>query len=107
MKVYEYFLLDTADVLENFERKIISSEPPHGTAPRGSADDLKIIQDPEYRRLKSTIDYDLALQLYNVQINGCDNEEKRILRCSSDLKKKLDQLNHDAYNLGETLETSS
>ncbi len=41
-------------------------------------------------------------RLYNLQKHDCAKEENRILWCSSDLKRHLDALNHDAYNLAWT-----
>ncbi len=38
------------------------------------------------------------MQLYNVAHNDCPSEDARILRCSSNLKRHLDRLNHEAYN---------
>ena len=38
------------------------------------------------------------MKLYNLQRSECATEENRILVCCSELKKKLDQLNHAAYN---------
>ena len=103
MKLYEYFMLDMADILERFEKEVLCTEPPgmeHTvTCTRGQ---LQLIQDPDLRRLKSSIDFDLALTLYNMSRSDCDTEEKRILKCCSELKKSLNKLNHEAYSNGKS-----
>jgi glycogen debranching enzyme len=54
---------------------------------------LKLIQDPLYRRLASKIDMQLAASLYNVYRNDCYDEDTRIKKCAEDFKRKLDELN--------------
>lgn len=99
VKIYEFFMLDVANVLDEFEKKILSSDPPSEEANHGlSLEDIVLIQDPEFCRLKCSIDFDVALKIFNVKHNHCQKEEDRILHCCSELKKRLDQLNHEAYN---------
>lgn len=88
--------------MDQFEEKILKTEPPTADYPPADSPVLELIPDPQFRRLKATVDLDLAAQRFNLQrpYDHCDKEEKRILLCCSDLKKRLDQLNHDSYNRG-------
>ena len=98
VKLYEFFMMDTAEVIDLFEKKILISNPPTTCEPSGAVSDLVLVQDPEYRRLKSAVDLDLAEKIFNVQHHDCHKEEDRILKCCSELKKRLDQLNREAYD---------
>ncbi len=77
--------------------KLDPPESCHGNIAEGEGP-LRIIPDPEYRRFKAAVDLDLAVRMYNLHKNDCYSEEERILKCSSDFKRHLDRLNHDAYN---------
>lgn len=60
--------------------------------------ELKLIRDPQYRRLKATVDMDLALRLYNIYRVDCFDEETRLKRCSEEFKKKLEELNKNIHD---------
>ena len=60
MKIYEYFLMDTASVLEAFEKRVMTLDPPSNWQAKEKHDKLRLIQDPEYKRLGCSVDIDLA-----------------------------------------------
>ncbi|KAL3268401.1 hypothetical protein HHI36_007517 [Cryptolaemus montrouzieri] len=60
--------------------------------------ELKIIQDPEYRRLASSVDMDLAMQIYNIYRPDCFDEDARLRKCCEIFKQKLDSLNQEITN---------
>ena len=53
---------------------------------------LKIIQDPEYRRLQSNVNMDLALEKYNKPVESAKNDEERITSCVASFRRDLDCL---------------
>lgn len=59
---------------------------------------LRLIQDPDYRRLATRVDMDLALRIYNVYRGDCFDEESRIRRCTEEFKLALDGLNVEVAN---------
>ena len=68
----ELFLVDTDAMLDEFaaviEAKGENLKDDDGVEKEEVA--LVVIQDPEYRRYKSTVDMDLAVKIYNVSHGG-------------------------------------
>ncbi|KAH9488900.1 hypothetical protein Btru_058327, partial [Bulinus truncatus] len=60
-RIHEFFCVDVEHIVKEFEKAF---ETRAGMVNR-TENQLTIVQDPEYRRFKSTIDMDLALKLYN------------------------------------------
>ncbi|KAF2348981.1 Glycogen debranching enzyme central domain [Trinorchestia longiramus] len=87
----EFFIVDTDAAVADF-RKMAAVKPSAATASEGK---LAIIQDQQYRRKKNTIDFGLALKLYNVAHPGC-KEDERLELCCGALRSAIDQLNEDA-----------
>ena len=78
IKIEELFLIDVEKVLDQFEARV-----GEGVDDMSNPDgEIKIIQDPEYRRFGSTIDLDLAIKHYG---------HWKVWR--DGLKKKLEELN--------------
>lgn len=69
-------------------------------ASAGKTEQLKIIQDPEFRRLQSTVDMELALHLFNVYRSDCFDEETRLRRCTAAFRARLEELNRAAWDEG-------
>ena len=65
LRLHEFYLADVGAMVTEFldmmdERLALDETPaPATTAP------LKLIQDPQYRRFKTTVDIEVALDLYN------------------------------------------
>ncbi|KAG8178835.1 hypothetical protein JTE90_016506 [Oedothorax gibbosus] len=85
LKLHEFFLLDVEKILIEFERLIKESQR------NNVSGDLKIIQDSEYRRLKCTINMDIALNTYapSKLTSKTDIDRARVL-----LKQRLEELNN-------------
>ena len=80
INLVEFFTVDVEKVLSEFESKL-----EQGVDVSQVVDgELKIIQDPEYRRLGCTVDLDLAIKKFGHW------DDKR-----EGLKKKLNELNHE------------
>lgn len=69
VKLHELFILPVENLVADFLSKCRSLPPPSASSAAESSfilSDLKIKQDPSFRRLKSTVDMELALKCYNV-----------------------------------------
>ncbi|XP_045473681.1 glycogen debranching enzyme [Harmonia axyridis] len=55
--------------------------------------ELNIIQDPDYRRMASSVDMELAMKIYNIYRPGCFDEDARLRSSCEQFKNKLDALN--------------
>lgn len=96
-KIPDMFMLDVPTLVEAFKNIITSSETNKWNDSL-NCDDLKIIQDPEYMPLKSTIDMSLAVRLFNIYRSDCFDEDTRQRKCTESFKAKLDSLNNDVRN---------
>ncbi|XP_049783705.1 glycogen debranching enzyme isoform X1 [Schistocerca cancellata] len=93
IKVSELYMVDVNALVSEFQSLVRKRLPPVQVVSQENMK-LKITQDPQYRRLKSNVDMELALQLYNVYRSDCFDEETRIRRCTEDFKMCLDKLNN-------------
>ncbi|XP_014244226.1 glycogen debranching enzyme [Cimex lectularius] len=59
---------------------------------------LTIIQDPQFRRLKSTIDMGLALKKFNIYRVDCFDEDTRQKKCAEAFKNYLESQNNEIRN---------
>ncbi|XP_049823584.1 glycogen debranching enzyme isoform X4 [Aethina tumida] len=91
LKIHELLICDVNKIVQEFLGLARKVQPVAESV--GAGEELKLIQDPDYRRLATTIDMDLALKLYNVYRSDCFDEDTRIKRCAEELKNKLDGLN--------------
>ncbi|XP_062509338.1 glycogen debranching enzyme-like [Corticium candelabrum] len=91
-RLWEYFTVDVGQLLKEFRiaisehAEIIDSEDRDRLT-------LQIIQDPLYRRHKSTIDMKVAMKMFNIT-KQCGSEKSRIEMCCFDFKQALDNLNY-------------
>ncbi len=63
-QVWEYFSVDVESIVKEFRTAVYHLNG--GSHPRPYGRRLSIIQDKEYRRLKSTVNMELVLELFNV-----------------------------------------
>ncbi|KMQ85599.1 glycogen debranching enzyme, partial [Lasius niger] len=96
VKIYELYIVDINEVIMEF-LNLARNEMPQDMN-NTKAEDISIIQDPGFRRLKSTINMQLALKKYNIYRADCFDEETRLKRCAEDLKNKLQELNEAISN---------
>ncbi|VVC27660.1 Hypothetical protein CINCED_3A023505 [Cinara cedri] len=97
VKIHELFQLNVDQIVTHFQDKVRAGPPPlvHKSE---CNEELKLIPDPEFRRLSATIDIDKALKLYNVYRSDCFDEDTRLQRCSFELKLKLEALNDSMFD---------
>ena len=90
LKIPELFLPDISQLTAQLEERMRINPPmPPSNVPGGV---LKIIQDPEYRRLRSSVDLELALGKYNRSLESAMNEEERIASCVASFRQDLECL---------------
>uniref|UniRef100_A0A2A4JG90 Glycogen debranching enzyme glucanotransferase domain-containing protein n=1 Tax=Heliothis virescens TaxID=7102 RepID=A0A2A4JG90_HELVI len=94
LRLQELYCCDVAALLHDFYCLARNKVP--APAPGGAAAELRLLPDPQFRRLRATVDMDLALQLYNVYRAECYDEESRLKKCCEEMKRKLEELNEAA-----------
>ncbi|KAM3961901.1 glycogen debranching enzyme [Aphomia sociella] len=95
-RLHELVLCDAERLVRDFCRAARHKVPRDAAAADDARDDLKLLPDPQCRRLCATVDLDLALQIYNVYRPECGDEEERVQRCGDALRRRLQQLNDAA-----------
>lgn len=96
VKIHELYILDINETIAEFLNLARNQMPQDTIEP--ISEDIKIIKDPKFRRLKATINMQLALKKYNIYRTDCFDEETRLKRCAEDLRKKLQELNNMITN---------
>lgn len=97
VKIHELFMVDIKSAVEEFKKIILTKCKPSAISQEVETHhlpELKLLQDPAFHRLKSTIDMDLAVSKYNVSVHDVTTEKERVDRCSGLLRVKLEELNH-------------
>ncbi|XP_074640295.1 glycogen debranching enzyme-like [Tubulanus polymorphus] len=97
IKIYEFAMAHVANVTAEFRKLAKVKGCPPDDNLYSSPIQLKVIQDPQYKRLGCTIDMELALKMYNRPIPGIINEEQRLDHCCKQLQTQLEILNHHCY----------
>ncbi|XP_057317970.1 glycogen debranching enzyme-like isoform X1 [Microplitis mediator] len=94
VKIHELFTLDIDQIVGEFlnlARSQIPQEPDQQSSDKENT--IKIIQDPQFRRLKASVDMKLALRIYNIYRQDCFDEETRLKRCAEEFRKTIQGLN--------------
>ncbi|CAL1548001.1 unnamed protein product [Lymnaea stagnalis] len=89
-RLHEFFCIGVDQIVKDF-RKAIEGTPNLGDP--GRETHLSIVQDPKFRRFKSTINMTLALKLYNTDRPGVFSRTDRINKCCEALTEELVALN--------------
>ncbi|KAJ0180195.1 hypothetical protein K1T71_004786 [Dendrolimus kikuchii] len=103
-RLHEMYTCNVAELVQEFyfmaRNKVPSAKAGGGGGGGGGGDEepgeLKLVPDPQLRRLRATVDMELALRLYNVYRGDCYEEETRLRRCCDELRRHLEQLNEAA-----------
>ncbi|XP_059049795.1 glycogen debranching enzyme [Achroia grisella] len=90
LRLHEMFTCDVDRIVQEFYQLARNKVPPVRAADGG---ELKLLPDPQYRRLHAAVDLELALQLYNVYRTDCYDEEARLRRSCDELRRRLEELN--------------
>ena len=96
LKMEELFTVDLEALTGQFEKRLRSAGRPNKDASQRRGE-LELVQDPGFRRLRSSVDLDVAVDIFNANYNDIpDDEDGRIARCCSEFRKTLEQLNDRA-----------
>ncbi|XP_017292357.1 glycogen debranching enzyme isoform X2 [Kryptolebias marmoratus] len=93
-KLWEFFQVKVENVVELFRILLQNGPKPDHIKSEGKKE-LKIIQDPQYRRYGSTVDMDIALETF-VPDSSCP---QHIEECCGRLKQRLNELNEEQYRM--------
>ncbi|KAK6188701.1 hypothetical protein SNE40_004828 [Patella caerulea] len=88
--LHEFYTVSEETILKEFRKAIEDNR-----LAQQSEKELLIKQDKNYRRLKSTVDMETVLRLYNTDRHGALNRQERITRCCVSLREKLEELNNE------------
>ncbi|XP_051552871.1 glycogen debranching enzyme-like isoform X1 [Myxocyprinus asiaticus] len=92
IKLWEFFQVKVESVVEQFRTLLQNGAKPDRSKTDGKQQ-LKIIQDPQYRRFGNTVDMNSALEIFVPQ----GNSPGAIEECCNWLKKRLEELNGEQY----------
>ncbi|XP_019812558.2 glycogen debranching enzyme [Bos indicus] len=92
-QLWEFFQVDVHKAVEQF-RGLLTQENRKATRPDPDHH-LKIIQDPEYRRLGCTVDMNVALATFIPHDNG----PAAINECCNWFRKRIEELNSEKHQL--------
>ncbi|KAH7710427.1 glycogen debranching enzyme [Aphelenchoides avenae] len=91
----EFFQVDIDKCVEEFRRAAKGQLP----STEGLDADVKLVQDPQYRRHGTSVDLELALKRFNHRQNDAPSEDERIERCANAFRQHLETLNQEAGNV--------
>lgn len=92
-KLWEYFSVDVEVIVKDFKNSVYHLNGGEHARPEGKF--LSIVQDPQYRRLGSTVDATLTLELFNIYQPDTVCFEERIEQCCTELRSELRKLNYE------------
>lgn len=93
IQLWEFFQVDVQKAVEQF-RRLLSQENRRVTKSEPK-EHLKIIQDPEFRRLGCAVDMNIALATFIPHDNG----PAAIEECCNWFRKRLEELNSEKHHL--------
>lgn len=93
VNIHELYQCDAMKYVNEFMTQVRTREPPKNVTKTSRFEEIQLIQDPAYRRLGSTIDFELALEIFNAFHGDCFDEESRFRKCAETLRHHLDSLN--------------
>lgn len=92
--IHELFQCHLSKIVNEFDQMVRANLPPGKKmyCPDRNKE-IQLIQDLEYRRLKSSIDMQLALEIFNTFHADCFDEESRIRKCTDIFRQHIQSLN--------------
>ncbi|KAK3767183.1 hypothetical protein RRG08_018054 [Elysia crispata] len=89
-RLHEFYCVNIEKLMKDFRNAIEQNNTAHH---EGGPSEISIIQDPQFRRFKSSIDMKLALRLFNTDRPGVFSRGDRINKCCEALLKEVAALN--------------
>lgn len=97
LRLEEMFTVNVEEICNDFRQKL-QSRSPRINGSEGDASGIAIIQDKLYRRLKSTVDLDVAASVYYYKWHD-EDINNAINRAVESLRNKLKHLNDGAKHV--------
>lgn len=94
INVAEFYQCNIDAYVKKFN-DVLRNHTPTKETTKSCAIELTLLQDPDYRRLGCSIDFDAAIVKYNAFRSDCFDEDTRRKRCAESFRTKLEQLNDD------------
>lgn len=91
-------MVNVDGIIEDFKNKL-QGVSPRASGPMGDESKIVIIQDPLYRRLKSTVDLEVASSVYFFRWHEGENIDDALYRALEALKSRLHDLNKGAKHV--------
>ncbi|GAB0093565.1 Glycogen debranching enzyme [Sergentomyia squamirostris] len=93
-RIHELYQCNTEEYVRKFNEQMRKRPPPKAisgeTKPKKS---IVLKQDPAYKRLASTIDFEAAFEIFNIFRNDCFDEDTRLRKCAEEFRKYIEELN--------------
>lgn len=93
VNIHEFYQCNVMKYMEDFMNQSRNREPPTNVAKAERFPEIKLIADPQYKRLGATIDLELAMDIFNGFHGDCFDEESRLRKCAETLRGHLEWLN--------------
>jgi glycogen debranching enzyme len=98
LHLHEFYLANVDELVKEFHLKIMERLPPcDNNNTTSQSNTLKLIQDPHYQRFKSTVDWDVALSLFNTPRCDSYDEDNRRLLSAAKFQAAVEQLNAEKF----------
>ncbi|KRX81716.1 Glycogen debranching enzyme, partial [Trichinella sp. T6] len=95
-RFHEFFQVNIDKEVQQFADEIAELNKPSDVVLK-TEQCLRILQDPNYRRLNCTLDsHALALLLFNRAVDGCSDEKERQRICVENFRRAVKDLNDNA-----------
>lgn len=98
VNIPEFYQCDVEKYSIKFTEEMKKRQSPNKESSYDRSNEIVLIQDPESRRLGCTINFELAVEIYNVFRNDCFDEDTRLRRCSESFRGRLEHLNEVMKN---------
>lgn len=98
INLHELYQCNVMKYTNDFMAACRTREPPTNVAKTERFGEIKLIQDPQYKRFGSTIDVELAMDIFNAFHGDCFDEESRLRKCADTFRRHLEWLNEEVYN---------
>uniref|UniRef100_A0A1B0DM07 Glycogen debranching enzyme n=1 Tax=Phlebotomus papatasi TaxID=29031 RepID=A0A1B0DM07_PHLPP len=93
-RIHELYQCNIEEYVKKFSEEMRKRPPPKATISDVKPKETIILkQDPAYKRLACTIDFETAFELFNVFRNDCFDEDTRLRKCAEDFRRHLEELN--------------
>ncbi|XP_055679144.1 glycogen debranching enzyme [Lutzomyia longipalpis] len=92
-RIHELYQCNVEEYVKKFSEEMRKRPPPKAPKESQSKETIVLKQDPAYRRLACTIDFESAFEIFNVFRNDAFDEDTRLRKCAEAFRQHLEELN--------------